>query len=82
MSLQDMIDLAKETFNDLIQDTIDEYMSLVDSEIDESNQRREYINNELQSAGDQAIDDLADFVANNVATMASENEARASEMVE
>ena len=77
-----MIELAKQTFNDLIQDSVDEYMSLVDSEIDESNQRREYINNELQSAGDQAIEDLADFVANNTATMTNENEARTNEMVE
>jgi hypothetical protein len=60
-NLKEQIDNAKQAFDDMIQATRDEFRDAVDTELDESDARRQAINDLVAEAGDNAAGALADF---------------------
>jgi hypothetical protein len=80
--LKSSIDETKAAFDLMIQAARDEYRSLVDTELAESAERLDTINNvERIPAGEVAIQELTDLCSESIATMTTDNASRAEAFI-
>jgi hypothetical protein len=75
-NLKQRIDGAKQAFDDMIQGTRDEFRDAVDTELAESEERRQAINDTVAAAGNEAQEALGDFNAAQIDAQTASNDER------